>query len=134
MYGQKNGAVALQTWINDEDIWKDFSAGVTGATAKGRPTLQELNMSANRFVDLQADVSGSLYVPKNESVEDCEGYWLNHYHNYASSNYGMYINFNGKIYSNEDASGIYYTVRPIICLPSELTGTVGETVHIVKSN
>ena len=135
VWSAREDANYLHSWLNNENIWSEFAGGVTGATAKGGPTLAQLSMSFNRKLIVADDISGSLYIVKNEQYENCSGYWLNEYYRQSSSsNYIRYVNYQGKIYDNECGTAKNYSVRPIVCLPSDTLGKIeGDIVYIVKN-
>ena len=134
-YGVKSnsgGVSTLVSWIRNTTTWSDFAAGYSGAVATGSPSLDQLNESLKKPNKLNSSISGSgsLYLPKDNTFENCSGYWLNKSSTAGASNYCWYVSYTGEIRSNEDASSLSYTVRPVVCLPSEARGTVGESVSI----
>ena len=126
-----DSALPLYNWIRNTTTWSGFAGGLSGATAYGGPTMQQLNQSIDRALNSSKDVSGSLYVPRNETYEGCSGYWLNEYFTQSNSNYCYYVNYLGKIFSAESATTKTNSVRPVICLPSDATGKCeGNTIYL----
>jgi len=123
--------------LETESYWNEFANGVEGATATGTPTLEMVIASYNEKnkVNLEYE-SGSildnteeLYVPYAEEVNgQCRGYWLIYFNDNYTDVAGCIEN-NGYIGAPRPYNP-YFAVRPVVKLPSIVTGTVGETIEI----
>jgi len=122
--------------------WRAFASGVTGATAYGgvtnemfvnswneNPAVNETTIFVNKFATDLKD-SSKLYIPYNEPVEGCYGYWLASSHVETSSTI-WFVNHEG-VKRNYYVYSEVFGMRPLICLPSGMTGEVGATVSIYK--
>ena len=136
----------LLTALTTQSNWSEFANGVAGATATGSPTNEQFVNSWNRnsvvnerklevgeyyYGDINGGVLSDptkLYIPHTETIDNCNGYWLASPNtNYANFVRGMYCS--GYMYYG-DYRGDALSIRPVVCLPSDITGTVGETVEI----
>lgn len=119
-------------YLLDNTVWESFAAGVLGASATGSPTLLQLNRSLGRNDGDGSSINGAnqLYLPKTEIFNQCNGYWLADAFMNSSSNYLKYVRYDGYVGSIEDAMEEFCCVRPLVKLPSGITGTVGMTVVI----
>ena len=66
-----------------------------------------------------------LYYPHKSAVDNCYGYWLAS-PSASSTNNVMFVNCGGGV----DIGSFYYAdsgVRPVVCLPSDITATWNET-------
>ncbi len=132
VWSGRDNASPLYDWLKNESIWSEFASGMEGATATGSPTVKQLNKSLNRTFDSKESVSGNLYITNSEPFENCKGYWLCDYYTFHASSYCRFVNYNGSIGGDESATSKTYSVKPIICLPSNVEGTVTDSVHINK--
>ncbi len=129
-----------------ESNWSEFANGVSGATATGSPTYQQFIDSWNknpavntRQLELEKPYYGSnnggpisdptkLYVQHTNEVEGCAGYWLAT--PYANYSYDVWNVTRNCYLINSNYYVEWYGVRPVVCLPTDITGTIGETVEI----
>ena len=58
------------------------------------------------------------------------GYWIREWRTFQSSNYVIYVRYDGYYNSDEDGYSSSYAIRPLVTLPADITGTVGEEVTI----
>ena len=128
--------------LKNTTYWSAFAGGLNGATAYGGPTNTMFVNSWNENTTVNSKTlsvetlttgltdSSKLYIPYTESVDGCNGYWL------ASPRVDYYnhmwdVDYSGRVYYH-DLYNIHYGIRPLVCLPSGITGTVGTSVRIDK--
>lgn len=128
----------LLNYLTTGTNWTEFASGISTATATGGSTLAQLNTSLGRAINSTDTISSSLtnyslYVPHTEDVDGCNTYWLAS--PYESTNWGLCAvtcskygagGTNGAYHYSSDTCGI----RPVVCLPSDVTGTIGESITI----
>ena len=133
--------------LTTESNWSEFASGIEGATATGGPTNAQFvaSWNENPLVNSKKleeekiynignndnfnDIT-NLYVPYKKAFENCYAYWLTT--PYQTSNDNMWLVTYSGCKDIEKYNYTYYSVRPLICLPSNVTGTIGETVEIDK--
>lgn len=135
----------LSQILQNEEYWSGLAGGVEGATARGGPTRLEYveswnnNPAVNARTMTLADIaygyddSTTLYKPHAEIFNGCYGYWLSTVgEGYNSDGVAGLMMFQGN--ESSSISGSYSAknigVRPIVTLPANLLGTVGDTVTI----
>ncbi len=125
----------MLTVLTTESNWNEFANGVDEATATGAPTAEMLMLSYNSKYNTELnytnrptlDITDKLYVPKTEEIDACLGYWLSEYPTKI-----WYVHHSGLVSGNCAGGSSYVAARPVVCLPSSATGTIGETVEIDK--
>ncbi len=133
---------AMLSGLRTETYWEKFANGVVGATATGTPTFEilmksynekhgtNLNTNPNISEEITIDNTDTLYVPHENGYNGCQGYWLASEDVRDSNNFWTwnvcctgYLDYNGPTID-------FTSIRPVIKLPSIVTGTVGETIEI----
>ncbi len=71
------------------------------------------------------DRDETLYVPNKSGIDNCNAYWLAT----PCNNYMYYVDFLGAYIINM-MDGPSVAVRPIVKLPTNIIGTVKDTVEI----
>ncbi len=139
IYSNQNRDTLISGLIT-ENYWREFAGGVEGATASGSPTADLLIDSYNKkngttlkYKNMPIlDITDALYTPNTSVVDNCVGYWTTSIYDNDMSNV-WHIGYNGTIYTgNSEYNNVYLAIRPIVKLPSQLTGAVGEIVEISK--
>ena len=119
--------------------WSEFANGYEGAEAQGAPEfdiiMKSYNEKHNASMKTDPTISGSftidktdtLYVSHDSSYNGVNVYWLAAPYP-SGSRYVWYVDCNGGVnyYYDYSAAG----VRPVVSLPSSITGTVGESIEI----
>ena len=116
--------------LTTESYWADFAKGVTGAIATGGPAYEILENSYKEKhntsfpLGSRFDITDTLYVVSNS-------YWTSTYGDSSSSANPIlkYVAKNGCI-NNGSTKYTYQGIRPTVCLPSDVLGTVGTSVTI----
>lgn len=115
--------------------WEELAGSIPGATATGTPTYEELMESMSAMSNIEMELSErdrymKLYWPYNtvrQNNYNLEGYWLaTNDDDYTALCYGV----NGGYFAYRNSP--LWGVRPIITLPTDLVGTVGESIEISK--
>ncbi len=130
----------LLNGLKTTSYWSEFANGYEGAEAQGAPEfdiiMKSYNEKHNASMKTDPTISGSftidktdtLYVSHDSSYNGVNVYWLAA--PYPSGSYGVwYVSYSGHVGSSSydySAAG----VRPVVSLPSSITGTVGETIEI----
>lgn len=130
----------LITALTTTEAWAELSASVPGAIAQGSPTLEDFLESMNALPDerpsnekMETILKAHLpYKTELQNNYNLLGYWLATPVSGDAAEYAAYaILYNSTgyyCYWNSGACGI----RPVITLPSDLVGTLGDTVTIQK--
>ena len=132
---------ALLYGLRTTSYWSEFANGYEGATAQGTPefdiVMKSYNEKHKASVKTDSTITGSftidntdtLYVPHNSIYNGIVFYWLAAEYSSSSTNYVWSMDPNGKAsgYSSIGSAG---AVRPVVSLPSNIRGTVGETIEI----
>lgn len=130
----------LITALTTTEAWAELSASVPGAIAQGSPTLEDFLESMNALPDerpsnekMETILKAHLpYKTELQNNYNLLGYWLATPASGDAAEYAAYaILYNSTgyyCYWNSGACGI----RPVITLPSDLVGTLGDTVTIQK--
>ena len=123
--------------------WNEFANGYEGAEAQGAAEFDILMKSYNEKHETSLktdstiegffyiDNTDTLYVSHNNTYNGATFYWFAAPYP-SNSDYVWGVNYNGYVYGSDydyyksDAAG----VRPVVSLPSSITGTVGETIEI----
>ena len=127
----------LDNYLLDESIWSSFANGISGATVTGGPTADLLMNSYNtkkgtnlNYYDstTKLDTTESLYLP-NDNVEEgpMNGYWLTS--NDSSSIYVWIVDNFGNM-DTYGFSDTYFGVRPVVCLPANISAEKNSTTKI----
>ena len=131
----------LLNGLKTTSYWSEFANGYEGAEAQGAPEfdiiMKSYNEKHNASMKTDPTISGSftidktdtLYVSHDSSYNGVNVYWLaapcpSNSNSVWYVSYGGYVNY----YSNYNYSAA--GVRPVVSLPSSITGTVGETIEI----
>ena len=127
--------------LKNTTYWSAFAGGVTDAIAYGGPTNAMFvnswneNPSVNETTLLVETATlgltdtSKLYIPYTSVEQGCSGYWLALPRaNFTNSMWR--VNYNGEVGISRYGSNYNYGLRPLVCLPSELTGTVGNSVNM----
>jgi len=130
----------LLNGLKTTSYWSEFANGYEGAEAQGAPEfdiiMKSYNEKHNASMKTDPTISGSftidktdtLYVSHDSSYNGVNVYWLAAPYP-SGSNYVWNVRYNGYVYYD-----YYYLsaagVRPVVSLPSSITGTVGETIEI----
>lgn len=140
------GGPTLEMWVKSwnakhgtesDDTNKLQLYYASNATGYFVGTSANLETSSSHYAD-QSGTTGytdPLYYPHKSAVDNCYGYWLASpaadyltfrvMHVYCSGYVGFYTNVsNGYFY------GTNYGVRPVVCLPSDITATWNETDEV----
>ena len=135
VYSNTNRETLLEG-LTTENYWSEFASGIGGATATGSPLGEMLIDSYNEKHNTNLgylvnpppslDTMDKLYIPYTLEVDNCDGYWLIAAHAVKSVKCVCY---------NSNVTADYYdvethTIRPVVKLPSNITGTIGETIEI----
>ena len=126
---------AFINYLTTESNWNEFTKTIQGnaTTATGSPTLAQLEASYGTEnldgITLDSTKSNySLYIPHANGIDNCYGYWL------ASPSDGYYDWYVYNTWCGYVSGGSYesgsYSVRPVVCLPADTIGTVGDSVTI----
>ena len=131
----------LLNGLKTTSYWSEFANGYEGAEAQGAPEfdiiMKSYNEKHNASMKTDPTISGSftidktdtLYVSHDSSYNGVNVYWLAA--PYPSNSINVWIvNYGGGV---SDRSSYNYSaagVRPVVSLPSSITGTVGETIEI----
>ena len=137
----------LLAGLTTESNWSEFASGIAGATAIGTPSNAQFVDSWNQnpkvnSKKLQKETTynymhnGSindqttLYIPYTVPIENCSGYWLaTGYSGNDSNIWDIYCN--GSLdYTGTVHNSISFSVRPVVKLPTTVTGTIGDIVEI----
>ena len=126
--------------LKDITNWSVFATGISGATATGSPTYEMLanSWNSNPMVNSTTLTVGStingitdstrLYMLPMVTEEVCYGYWLSTA--LENNPYRVwYITFDGYI-DNQGFGYNNFSIRPLVCLPTETTGMVEKNVTI----
>ncbi len=128
--------------LTTEKYWSEFSSGIEGATATGTPTYEifmksynetygttiDTDPKYNEGLSFLIDKTNSLYVPHTSTYNEVNGYWFASINTNISTRLWN-VNYNGGM-SGNDYNSKSTAIRPVVCLPSDITGTVGDTVEI----
>ena len=131
----------LLNGLKTTSYWSEFANGYEGAEAQGAPEfdiiMKSYNEKHNASMKTDPTISGSftidktdtLYVSHDSSYNGVNVYWLAAPYPSDSTDVwnvdcGGNVNYSGSY--NYSAAG----VRPVVSLPSSITGTVGETIEI----
>ena len=132
----------LLNGLTTTSYWSEFSNGVEGAIATGAPAfdilMKSYNEKNNASINMDStngeprilDTTDTLYIiPHNDTYNGVYRYWLAA--TFPNDSIGVWSVYNeGKI----DLANYYYNtyggVRPVVKLPSNVTGTVGENIEI----
>ena len=125
-----NGASTVYEYLTG-DNWGEFASGISDATATGGPTLEQINASLGREANSTEAINNelsnyTLYVPNTMgNTNNLYGYWMaTLYINQATL---RFVNYEGRTNSESQTIWQYSGIRPVVCLPTNATGTVGET-------
>ena len=131
----------LLTGLTTEGYWSQFANGVEDATAVGGPTNAQFVASWNEnpivnSIKLTEETNtrgltdkSKLYI--TSGLSNCYGYWL--LSSYINDDKSIwYADYKGQVLANYYNTYEYYGVRPLVKLPTNVTGTVGETIEIEK--
>ena len=122
--------------IKTEQYWLEFASGVEGATAIGSPTnemfvnswnknpiVNTTKLTVNDVATGLADPTG-LYIPQTKVIDECYGYW------FSSIDVVDSERIFGVFYDGNIGGSKYYGkvcgVRPVVCLPANITGTISS--------
>lgn len=133
---------AVATLTNTEN-WSAFATGTGAQSATGGPTNEMFVASWNANPNTNATIltegspaygltdSTGLYIPHTSIYEGCYGYWLaSPSAVYAYDVWYVYLlGYVDRNYFHSNACG----VRPIVCLTSDVTGTVGDSNITIDS-
>lgn len=137
----------------DTQIWKSY-ATIKGSYAIGSPTIELWINSWNNIykndtiiynpdfdsgykidnvdvkdISSKSGYNNDLYFPRKSIIENCKGYWISSPAYYTGNNNCMFnITYDGWIYSNDMnyKNKVYYSLRPVVSIPSELLKYDGE--------
>lgn len=134
-------AQAIETLTNTNN-WRAFTTGKGGKSAIGTPTyemlansyntnpkMNEKKLSSTAEVQIGFTDSSLLYWPYNARIDSCAAYWLAT----TSPNDNkmlMRVQYDGVIGQDRIGNTSNCGIRPVVCLKSETTGTVKDTVSI----
>ena len=128
--------------LGTASYWNDsFGKKLQGKsiTATGAPTIEQLQASYGKLDlssgSVELDNTNTLYFPHDDHVFsdegcDCSGYWL------ASPNPNderevWYTDYSGWVECGGGYSVCGSAARPVVCLPSGISGTItGTTLNI----
>ena len=115
--------------LTNTSYWSAFAGGRSGSTATGAPTLAQFNSSRGQSETSTSLVGTSnLYNPRSSSESSCWGYWpASRFQGNSSITY--YVSYDGAV-TYDYPNSPHYAVRPLVCLRTDITGTVGNTVTI----
>ncbi len=128
--------------LTDESNWREFANGVSGATGQGTPSVEMLMASYNNkngtnlnYIDRPSiNLKDTLYLPHTSIVDNCSTlFFISPYE--SNPNAMWCLSYFGKIDYYSSIDYYYYydnylSIRPVVKLPSTLTGTIGEIVEI----
>ena len=132
----------LLNGLRTASYWSEFANGVTGAIAWGAPKFDMLmksynekhntsiNTNSTNTVARKLDNKDTLYISHTSEYNGIRAYYLaTEYPSDAISLWG--VPYTGSL----DYYWHYYTpsyagLRPVVSLPSSITGTVGEKIEI----
>ena len=103
-------------------------------TATGAPTIEQLETSygTSNLGETQLDstkANYSLYVPHTSATQNCYGYWLASPHP-GNVRGAWSVDYNGFV-SSIRFNSTSLSARPVVCLPSGISGTItGSTLNI----
>ena len=132
----------LDNYLLDTTKWSRFANGISGATVTGGPTVELLMNSYNTkkgtnldYTTLPTlDTTESLYEPHTavvtDGVRNTAGYWLAS-PNADSTEYVWYVRYNGLVF-RDSCNIVFCGVRPLVCLPSEISASKVEDVWKVE--
>ena len=120
----------LNEYLTTAGNWNEFASGAGGSSATGSPTLAQLNTSLGSELAVRSRIDStlsnySLYVPDNGG----ESYWLATMYGSPSttSNQDLVRGINGLINMTSANTSNLCGIRPVVCLSSGVTGTVGDS-------
>lgn len=144
--------------LNNTTYWADFAKGRGGETATGGPTLDMYVLSWNEkgytklytaknstgyfvgtnntptetYLMMSSDKAGYsdklYYLSANYEGGAVCGYWLAA--PCAKDSNRLFDVYHTGALNNSTIDGTVYGIRPVVCLSSEVTGNVGDTVAI----
>ena len=130
------GGPTLEMWVKswnkkygtnsneDNKMQLYYNSNATGyfIGTSAKPESLSVNLSET------TGYADSLYYPHTSQLNYCWGYWLAS----PSANgngYSLYINYQGKL-EGFHYSRLYSGVRPVVCLPADVTATWNETDEV----
>jgi len=129
--------------LNDTEKWDVFAQGVEGAIATGGPTNRMFVNSWNSNSAVSSTTltvenefrkltdSSKLYFPFTTNQSGCFGYWLCSVNSENTTSVWL-ADCGGNVFKDYNFDNPYYGVRPVVCLPTQITGTIGSSVSIDK--
>lgn len=117
--------------LSDTSYWAAYANGtsngkrISGATAKGGPTLTQFWTSFNAkygtnysgIVNVNIGNDNLLYFPHKGMWQYTYGYWLS---SYESSNRWSCCHVSGNSGMNTSGSSGDFYIRPLVCLPTDI--------------
>ena len=133
--------------LKTENYWQEFANGVSGAISTGAPSGELIMKSYNEKYNTNFEYTNctgmnkedKLYLPHtqvvgegaNDARKQINGYWLTNPLEGDTNrpNYIWHVRYSSGI-SADPNNCLVYAARPVVKLPSTVTGTVGETIEI----
>lgn len=108
--------------------WEEMAGGIDGAIAVGAVTIEKLIDSFNAKYNYNYGNPSidTLYVTHNAEYKGCTGYWLAP----PSGSSDMHIMYYNGGDGRPDHAMTIFGIRPVVTLPSNTMGIVGDTVTI----
>ena len=104
-----------------------YASNATGYFV-GRLEKPDTSSSYDVYQEGTTGYTDTLYFPHTSEVDECYGYWLAS-PSASSTSAELRVYFNGGV--DRPSFYYYYTgVRPVVCLPSDITATWNETDEV----
>lgn len=137
--------------LSNSEYWVGIASGIEGATAKGGPTNEEFVESWNTNPNISKEITletsklmlreldpTELYIPHKEAYYGCLGYWLSSFY---SSGYnsdelipaGCMLDYDESVRYVPYSTITYFGLRPVVTLPSNVYGTIGNTSVTIET-
>ena len=132
----------LLNGINTSSNWTGLANGISGVTVTGSPTAELLIKSYNIknatnlvYTDNptldSSTIDYDLYVPHQDKIDNCSGYWLASSGEDWNSRLVKRVNYDGYV-GNMGCGNDDTGIRPIISLSTDIKVVKGDGIWTVK--